>query len=476
MDKRLQRFHISDLDLPLGSTTDDGEYSMGNTRRTAVFRDVRVKIPEPIKKNLPYRLFGLMNIDLRSKETMDEFDRLLRIFANMDSDAFESVLQDYYTIIIDDEAQQRVTENLFYLLYEAGQIDFIAEYIKKWAATYPDEAELPIISRIFSYDIQEDILETVMQIVDPEYYDIVVGLMEIPNQQRVAMGIRNLIAMYPIDDDRIHFYTAQAVKNKAINKKNEMMIEYTTLMVKVRQTNVAPIPSWVIKPDHLMTHESLVESVQMPEFDVEVRKMSYEDIANVYINLKYGCDGCHAKEDEEEEKGQLLKGMKKAERVDVNESMTDAFRNIYCSAFKELKELFRVFGPCHPFPEGYDLFVESEDPCEMWGGCRMYHCYENENVNPDTGEDLYEDPADNGLLDKITWWEKGICENEECLLKISKRCYAVRMPLLSGGWKGYYCSWKCAREDTKPSETLVRELIDGFEASCEEVGIYDRIE
>jgi hypothetical protein len=115
--------------------------------------------------------------------------------------------------------------------------------------------------------------------------------------------------------------------------------------------------------------------------------------------------------------------------------------------------LQRIYGPANPLL-GADLTLP-DDECGTYGGCRMLLCTCFE-------EDEFEERAED--------WFTGMCDG--CDRAISKRWYAVRMPLAGGGWRGCYCSVKCMRPY---ADTLLETLlINTLDTQLAETGILDR--
>ena len=97
--------------------------------------------------------------------------------------------------------------------------------------------------------------------------------------------------------------------------------------------------------------------------------------------------------------------------------------------------VFRELGPVNSqFTHHQELLAHSK--CNKYGGCRMFTCTEFETIT-EQGDDY--DIMDQHII--ITDWFRGSCD--KCLRRISKRHYAVRQPLLHGGWRGCYCSFEC---------------------------------
>jgi len=129
--------------------------------------------------------------------------------------------------------------------------------------------------------------------------------------------------------------------------------------------------------------------------------------------------------------------------------------------------LFRLYGPCN----SDDQF---DTDCAKYGGHRMLNCncFEIIEINSYIDED------------EIIDWYTGNCYN--CLLKIPKREWCVRLPLATGGWRYCFCSFDCIRKyqqhvlkklnGDKPylNEKLETNeiIVDHYELEINKYGIY----
>lgn len=119
------------------------------------------------------------------------------------------------------------------------------------------------------------------------------------------------------------------------------------------------------------------------------------------------------------------------------------------------QKLFRLYGPAHPIANQH---LDTDSLSDKFGGCRMFLC------------DLFD--HDNEDEHIIYDWFTGLCQG--CGLRIRIRWHAVRLPKLTGGWIGCFCSWQCVRDSLFQSEIPSRPLIDLFEDAVNQNGIQDR--
>ncbi len=109
--------------------------------------------------------------------------------------------------------------------------------------------------------------------------------------------------------------------------------------------------------------------------------------------------------------------------------------------------LFRVLGPVNPsadidyseltidVKDDYGNLTGETEPDEdkIFGGARMFLDLTAE----------YDEEYDEHMSE----WFFGSCI--ECHRRIKHKHYAVRQPIITGGWFGCYCSWDCVREYTQ---------------------------
>lgn len=153
----------------------------------------------------------------------------------------------------------------------------------------------------------------------------------------------------------------------------------------------------------------------------------------------------------------------------VISSSTQMKKDLLAPILKNRKEynleadrlLFWIYGSANPLVN-QDLTLKTNSA--KYGGCRMMLC------------DLFDYNEDYDYLED---WFTGSCQ--QCLLRIEKRCYAVRLPRPHGGWEGNFCSFECVKTyqeeiegEEKEKDILTNALINAFSKKINEIGINDR--
>lgn len=123
-------------------------------------------------------------------------------------------------------------------------------------------------------------------------------------------------------------------------------------------------------------------------------------------------------------------------------------------------DVFREYGPVNSTCSDHPDLYEENHECRKYGGCRMFLCTEY----------VYEDSFDDSEHDHAREWFMGECE--KCVAPISKKHYALRKPVLYGGWSGCFCSFGCM--DDPSDNILMKGMIKETEQQVKEIGIRDR--
>lgn len=222
------------------------------------------------------------------------------------------------------------------------------------------------------------------------------------------------------------------------------------------------------------------------QFDIDIEKLPQieeKGITGDYPteliadHILYELDNYDVYLEEDEE------GSNKAAIIDKLNNMPASVRNQFISCLKisshqleeirDNKDIFRIYGPVNPYQDvDYSELRDEEgnlDPNIIYGGARMFT---DMSLEYDYDNDL---PVDH--------WFQGHCL--ECSYRIKYLHQAVREPLISGGWRGCFCSWKCVRRyielyngDNDEAEdnvgVLQVALTQEYEKLMDEYGIADR--
>jgi len=128
--------------------------------------------------------------------------------------------------------------------------------------------------------------------------------------------------------------------------------------------------------------------------------------------------------------------------------------------------IFSVLGPTNPMVE--EDYLDQESPCARYGGCRLLTCT---HFVSDFDQELWGLSAEEPL-DQLEWFT-GVCQT--CQKRIPQKFWAVRRPVVMGGWVGTFCSFECARNDPALTQAEGARLISYFENQIRSKGIYNRV-
>jgi hypothetical protein len=249
------------------------------------------------------------------------------------------------------------------------------------------------------------------------------------------------------------YETYKIVQEHAYELDNNNVYEYAT--DKMEETApYAEYPTWLIKPDVLITDEELQK---IPEKEINFEVPSDEEAVELmtkgltHLGISVG--------DLERAKTFLLQKLSVSTMKEKIEILKPIMKNQTNEISTSDKELFRIFGPANPLVD-QDLTLNT--PSSKYGGCRLF---------------LDETFSYNEEFEYVEDW---FTPCNYCHLKIRKRWHALRKPRAHGGFVGCYCSFKCVREsvfwDGEEPDLLTHELINIFEKEIKETGIYDRLD
>lgn len=274
--------------------------------------------------------------------------------------------------------------------------------------------------------------------------------------------------------ERINYLIGLLQENESESKVEMLKIKQYLNSLYKELAPTAAIPEHMIPgnsgPDKELPDADLLEDVEVEIAEPDIEDIPTEEMADLLteglLNEGFNIDDIDRARDE-------IKDRLDAVDLETKKAMMlPTLKQNELQSLHDDEELFRIFGPSHPVDNNP---LDGETPCGMYGGCRLFLCvcHETNGQSALVDNDLFnDDPVDPQDDIFITDWFTGNCQN--CNLKIAKRCYAVRQPLVSGGYRGCYCSWKCVREGTVDNEIGIFALVDNIERKMKDIGIYDR--
>lgn len=122
----------------------------------------------------------------------------------------------------------------------------------------------------------------------------------------------------------------------------------------------------------------------------------------------------------------------------------------------ENRDLAREFGILNKRKSVDPSDFDPDHLCCKYGGCRMLICNDCHRYV----EDEFDAPDE---------WFTGRCDY--CKREISHEHWAIREPLINGGWLGCYCGFQCLKKGATEDHPLQLEL---FRHLLEAFGVHDR--
>jgi hypothetical protein len=385
----------------------------------------------------------------------------------IDTEKFGFEIVDWLLYYLSDDEQQRMTEDLIEQLSIIQRTDLLHIFIIVMQENNDIENLIPYVSKLLTYNISDEAVHQLSQVIDIEYYNIIDGLMEIENEDSVYAAIMKIQTLFGSNIPELA--TLQLLLDKARDKESKSLTKYLSELVRESTPLSHSRPLWII--DHpsgeLRTHQQLID-----ELVINMPKPWISDQSSESINRDVEYLLGLIDESMDLEKAAIdLHNKLSRQTPEKRMANINWLRNNNKMMKLELREdIFNVLGACLPFGEAFNLKKKSTDPCACYGGCRVFTCYEN-SIDLTLGDDILDIRADLGLLHEINWFT-GQCD--KCPNKIKWKHYALRMPLETGGWRGCYCSFECIRDDIDEENGIRLRLVEGFRGMYEVSGIYER--
>ncbi|CAH6420407.1 Hypothetical protein POVR2_LOCUS151 [uncultured virus] len=380
-----------------------------------------------------------------------------------DLEQFEQRVRDWLQFEMSVDVERADVINFLEQAVAAQREDLVELFVEIMREEVPREEEMPYLAYLLTHKLSDDVLDSLVQAFEPEYYHMVSGLLTSLNEDHIAMGIANvkrIFAGWELDRDAL-----ELLQHEAVEKESTLIADYLTAELEQDEDNYAVVPEWIIPGKR--SHSDLIASIVLPNIQPWISKSAEDD-------ARYVASLVEEDRDIEDVYNQLVSVFSTQTAYERQEQLSKLVEQNSLMLLQDDPEIFRVLGPCLPMGPAYELKLKSLDPCNMYGGCRSYTCYENHNLNADTSEALIENPVGNGRLAELEWFT-GRCNNPECKLLIRKKSHALRMPVVNeGGWLGCYCSFYCLRSVADDSSDALTNLLAIFEGKYLQHGIYER--
>lgn len=325
------------------------------------------------------------------------------------------------------------------------------EYIGRVYSTVED---LEFLSSLyFDHSISVDNLSYLSTMfTDDTFFSIAEDLSQYDLGDRTTEACYRLDQVFPKQSEQ----TYRTLIELCYNINNFSMYNFFMGCLK-EVTDYSPIPEWV--DSTLIFTAAQVEDIiksKRKVINIKANDETVRRIVDLIVN--------HAKESPylsvQKDLGELRDEIQTyfdsltQERKDL--IIKDKYNELSNYELQNDVELFRLLGPANP------PINSKSDELEL-GGARMF-----EDGSWDYDED-----------DQLVHWFNGNCDF--CGNKIRKECHAIRRPMMTGGWKGCFCSISCLKNDLKKDECtsgepdlITRNLVDVTIERLKQFGIQDR--
>ena len=355
--------------------------------------------------------FNIIAIALESikNDNIDQLDKALRVMPLEELvDTHEVLLSNFLALCA---------------AYNRSEAAFLI--LERWKVVYPENEKISMFTRLFlKIMINVPTLSYLASIhKDVTFVELIDELAQWDSSEEVIIACGRADEIYgnqPYD-------TYLILRKNAIEYENARVEEY--LFDKITEVSpFAPKPTYIKNyletyfpeyKDRLSTQQELdllaertekenIKDILLPNDDEAVRLMT-EGLASLGIAIL-----------EIEAAKQFLKAEISKSLERKKELLLPILQNSSQLNLETDRILYWIYGASNPLL-AQDLTLNT--PTAKYGGGRMFLT----NIFDYNEEDDY-----------VEEWFVGYCE--QCLLRIEKKCHAVRMPAVSGGWKGCFSS------------------------------------
>lgn len=336
-----------------------------------------------------------------------------------------------------EKLSDKKSEDLLYILFKTSQAVDNKEMVKiilsQWERIYPTGQYTTFSSLIFSYDsFDVSLLKFVMDSVKGKsFVEIIEELYHYGDSDEIIKACIKVLETFGEQPwgHWIILIEMLRYKEDSPNVLNFCLENSKSVAPEIEK------PHRIIHQKNLKTTKELVDETLK---DLKIKDLSekqmYEKIKKYFDKYELPIES--------------IKNIK----LDKEEFKNDMMNIINSLEIQNNKPLFKVLGPDHP-----NTIVDNKtDFTNVKNRMFIFNKY-------DATEDNIE----------LVFWFTGNCQR--CMFKIPYYHWAVRFPMMYGGWKGCFCSWKCVRESIPDEdEALINRYIDFYEAEMKKIGIFDR--
>lgn len=329
---------------------------------------------------------------------------------------------------------------------------------------YIDEARLRIdplpfitlllINPYTSNDVMKFTLDCVPE---KTYRDFFIDLINGSDDQLALEISRKILIFFPHishNDWDLLYRMTENVEDEEY--RNPMLRQF--FESKVKETSITAKPDWIKNVDQEPIPENVI---QLPSVDDAINLI----LDHMKINqLKLQVD--QTKTVDLDYKSKVGTALRIQYAISTLKEKIDMLSIVKQFPAFDDTVIFREYGPVNTMCK-FDL--HNHDPnhdCIKFGGCRMLLCKEFETNHEYDDVDILTIDEHQTYID----WYSQQCQ--VCEKTIAERHYAIRKPLLHGGWLGCYCSFECLKQTVKDSQTLL--MIDRIKQQLDTIGIRDR--
>lgn len=317
---------------------------------------------------------------------------------------------------------------------------------------------LSVVARLFlDESIDDDTLRyTIIHLPHVTYVSVMLEYIAYDRNPNLVLVYKRISRVFGPQEIDVY----NTLLNDAKEEDNQMVVAFLGRIVGEISAPMVK-PAWV---DHFLPTKDLPceDSFANINYIYDFSVPTHDTAVDILMKGISSADITEGEYDKiRDEKSILLSQITYKQR---QEMLQPIIENMICTDRSDDVRLFRIYGPVNPhMNQAMNL---KDNP---YGGARMLTDNSYNSIDEDFGSVIY-NPE----------WFLGYCQ--ECYQKIPKRCYALRIPMILGGFAGCFCSKNCIIKNNDYFDELKDEpsqiqltMIDLLEEQLKIFGLQDRI-
>lgn len=380
----------------------------------------------------------------------------LQIYLNLLTISPAMVQEDFQTLLLAILDVARYSDN----------IDGANQVLVKFELSNARQSILPLITDLYLWDNSTiDLLKFTAKVRSKDKFLCHIhNLLTYTDSYLLTRTCERLNAVYPNQPASVY----AGLYDKAVEFGASKIAEWLLAKISTISDFISK-PDWIksfndiqFKDDKPIIPDPLVPAFSLPPVDTAVT-LILKNLGRYKIDIPPQSQGFEV----------VKRQYEQADNEGKKAMLADIYRFLYIDDLEKSVLYFKLLGPAHAL-NGFSV-DDYQHPCLKYGPCRMLVCQHYTE---------FLDLDEVGIPDD---WFLGACQY--CGDRISNRTYALREPVIQGGWRGCYCSKldsdgqpTClfddlnARDGDDTIDPKVFDIVNSYLTDLKRIGIQDRPE